>query len=183
MHVTPASVLALTAIVEGAPLLAGILGFWNIRQVFVGPVRPAGWVLAVLVPVAYIATTYAMEPGIAAFAFGPWPLKGLALLAAVTGAFTEELLFRRMLIEILLRRRIPRIAAALTSGIAFGIAHLVWSPTSPALVVGFTGALGFALAMTYLLGNRRLLPCVLAHFAIDAVLEPGLLHFALASHP
>jgi len=37
-----------------------------------------------------------------------------------------------------------------------------------------TALLGGALAIVYVIGGRSLAPCVAAHFAINALLEPGL---------
>ena len=38
-----------------------------------------------------------------------------------------------------------------------------------------TGTLGLLLAVVYLLGDRSLAPPIVAHFAIDAVIQPGIL--------
>lgn len=37
-----------------------------------------------------------------------------------------------------------------------------------------TGILGAFLAVVYLLSGRNVAPCVIAHFAINALIEPGL---------
>ena len=38
-----------------------------------------------------------------------------------------------------------------------------------------TGALGIGLGIVYLVGDRSLAPCVVAHFMITALIEPGLI--------
>ena len=38
-----------------------------------------------------------------------------------------------------------------------------------------TAALGLALAIVYLLGERSLAPCIVAHVIVTALIEPGLL--------
>jgi membrane protease YdiL (CAAX protease family) len=37
-----------------------------------------------------------------------------------------------------------------------------------------TGALGAALAIVYLVAGRSLAPCIVTHFVINALIEPGL---------
>ena len=60
----------------------------------------------------------------------------------------------------------------------FGAVHVVWigfaGPRGTAGVVGATTLLGAALAIVYLAAGRSVVPCVAAHVAINAVLEPWL---------
>ena len=69
------------------------------------------------------------------------------------------------------------IVQVLASGLAFGIAHLIWGIKNfkaglNAMVS--TSALGAALAVVYLVGDRSLAPCVVAHIVVTALIEPGL---------
>ncbi|HEY8048216.1 MAG TPA: CPBP family intramembrane glutamic endopeptidase, partial [Ramlibacter sp.] len=65
------------------------------------------------------------------------------------------------------------------SALAFGAAHAVWglfgrSLRAAAGAMIATGLLGAGFAVVYLLSGRNLMPCIAAHFGIDALLEPGL---------
>jgi membrane protease YdiL (CAAX protease family) len=64
------------------------------------------------------------------------------------------------------------------SGLAFGVIHLMWGlKNMKAGVNAFisTSILGAALAIVYLVSGRSLAPCIVAHFIITALIEPGLL--------
>ena len=66
------------------------------------------------------------------------------------------------------------------SGCLFGLAHGSWGLLGGGLRMGLSAAipttvLGLCLGGVYALGKRSLAPCIVAHFLIDIVLEPGLL--------
>ena len=67
----------------------------------------------------------------------------------------------------------------LASGLAFGLVHGVWGFFRGSIAAGIgatiaTGALGAALAVVYLVSDRVLAPCVVAHVVINSLAEPGL---------
>jgi membrane protease YdiL (CAAX protease family) len=68
----------------------------------------------------------------------------------------------------------------LASGLAFGLAHSTWGLLARSVNAAFhsvvgTGILGIALGVVYLVADRNLAPCIVAHFFITALTEPGLM--------
>jgi len=74
------------------------------------------------------------------------------------------------------------------SGLLFGLAHAGWGAiggTSFNLGAAIgstvsTGMLGLVLAGIYVAGRRSLMPVIAAHAAIDMIIEPWLILFALS---
>lgn len=65
------------------------------------------------------------------------------------------------------------------SGLVFGFAHAIWgffrgSISAGLRVVSVTGVLGLALASVYVVGDRVVAPCIVAHFLMNLFAEPGL---------
>ena len=178
-----AIVLALLALAESIPIvesLAGVrvIGFWPLGRILTMPAAPLGWILATIVAIAFIALTAARNSAIRSRLTEFGPLKPLALLLALTSGITEELFFRGVVIEELARHGADSLAQIALSALVFGAVHVVWiglaGPRGVIGVVGATTLLGAALAVVYLASGHSVVPCVVTHVAINAVLEPWL---------
>lgn len=135
------------------------------------------WFLAGLTAIGY-AWSAASISTVRAYMFKFDGLKTLALVAAVGAGVIEEVFFRKLLMDYLQAQGYGPVIQVGTSAIAFGIAHVVWGVKSRAAAVNAalsTTLLGAALAVVYLVGDRSLAPCVVAHVAIDVLIEPGLI--------
>jgi membrane protease YdiL (CAAX protease family) len=107
-------------------------------------------------------------------------LKGLMFFAAIAAATVEEAFFRRVVMESIRQSGGGVVLQILASAIAFGVAHAVWGLIKRDLLVAartvlVTGIMGGLLAVVYVVGERSLAPCIVAHFLITFALEPGLL--------
>jgi hypothetical protein len=138
----------------------------------------AGWILGLLT--AAVFTWYATKlPSVRNNLLRPSFLKVLAILVAVAAGLCEEVIFRKVLMDSLQHRGFHVLGQVLVSAIAFGAAHGVWGlfrGSSRAAIGAMiaTGTLGLLLAITYVLSNRVLAPCVVSHFLINLLIEPGL---------
>jgi CAAX protease family protein len=184
----------LTAETKAALILSGIIlaeGLWLVINLIKNPNRffrfagfpPAGtgvfgWLLAVVV--AFLFVWYAVKlPSVRANLFRPSGLKILAVLLAIAAAFCEECIFRKLLMDSLMRHRISTPLQVLGSALAFGIAHSIWGlmrgTVGAALRAALaTGVLGLSLAIVYVASHRILASCVISHFLINLFAEPGL---------
>ncbi|MEO7082909.1 MAG: CPBP family intramembrane glutamic endopeptidase [Gemmatimonadaceae bacterium] len=179
---------------KAAFILAGIAlaeGAWCYANVSVGPRRffertgfvnahvpVGGWILAVIVFVAFTESACRL-PSVRANLFRPSWLKLLGIIVAVTAAFCEESIFRRVLMNSVGAAGYGPAVQIAASALAFGAIHGVWgafrgSVTAAAGATVATGLLGAALAGVYLESARVLAPCVICHFLINALAEPGL---------
>lgn len=105
-------------------------------------------------------------------------IKGVAIIAALCAGIVEEIVFRKWIMDYLAAKDFSIVLQILVSGLAFGLAHLVWGFKN--IKAGINAALstfllGVALAIVYWLGDRSLAPCIVAHFLVTALIEPGLL--------
>lgn len=141
---------------------------------------PWGWALCAIVVVAYTAYTFWAVPSVRRNARSCTGLKALAIPLALASGTLEELVFRKFLMDWLDAVGTPAVLAVLASGIGFGLTHSVWVLFSRDAriilpVAAATTALGMALALTYLASDRLILPAIVAHIAINLVIEPWLL--------
>lgn len=137
-----------------------------------------GWILALLVVIAFVHFSRRL-PSVHANLFRPSWLKLLAVLVAVASGFCEEMIFRKWLMDLLQHKGYGPVLQVAGSALAFGVAHAVWGLMRGSLRAALgamiaTGGLGFALALVYLASHRIVLPCVIAHFLINLLIEPGL---------
>ncbi len=93
--------------------------------------------------------------------FGTLPLQ--ILLIAIAAPISEEVCFRGMLFGGL-RERLPRLAAALLSGLIFGALHAVTGLSAVPVLVAF----GFILALLYE-KTGSIIPCILLHMLNNSV--------------
>ena len=135
------------------------------------------WLLAAVTAVVYVRSAASLPP-VRDYMFRLDSLKLIAVMAALGAGVVEEVIFRRLLMDFLDSRQASPTMQVLASGLAFGLAHVVWAFKSwkaGVNAVFSTSLLGAALAVVYLLADRSLAPCVVAHFLISALIEPGLM--------
>jgi len=142
------------------------------------PQTAVGVIGALLVALAYIA--YSMRyPGIARHLFDRSWLRIPAFGVAVVAGLVEEIYFRQVLMNGLQAAGYGPVVQVLASGLTFGVVHAIWGVWGGWRVargaVVATSALGFALAILYIVAGRSIVPCIIAHFLIDLVLEPALI--------
>ena len=106
-------------------------------------------------------------------------LKLLAVAVAIASGFCEEVIFRKFLMDAMSHHGYNVVLQVAASALLFGAAHAVWglfrgSLGAAAGAMVATGALGLALALVYVASHRVLLPCIVAHGAINLLAEPGL---------
>jgi hypothetical protein len=143
------------------------------------PAKPLGWLIAAGLTVGFI-TLAARLPSVRANLVRPSGLKVLGLLVAVSAGILEEVMFRRWVMDFGQRHEWGLPLQILASGVVFGLVHGIWglfgkswrAARGAALT---TGMLGAVLGVVYVTGGRSLAPCVLAHFFINAFIEPGLM--------
>ena len=139
----------------------------------------AGWALAVLVALAFIVASARPNPVIRRNLLRLNALKLMAIPMALVSGIVEEVYFRRVLMNVVATRGGSVLAQIALSAVIFGLLHAVWGLAAGSLRVAAgsaaaTGLLGAALAAVYVLAGRSMAPCIAAHVAINAVLEPWL---------
>jgi uncharacterized protein len=137
-----------------------------------------GWASALLVIIAFVHFSKRL-PSVRANLFRPSWLKLLAIMVAVASGLCEEMIFRKWLMDLLQHKGYGSVLQVAGSALAFGFAHSVWGLMRGSLRAALgamiaTGGLGLALALVYLASHRIVLPCVIAHFLINLLIEPGL---------
>lgn len=141
----------------------------------------AAWAVAFVIAVLYVWSARSIGD-VREHMFRPSGLKAVAVVTALVAGIVEEVIFRRWVMDYLDRAGYGVVVQVLASGLAFGLVHLLWGIRNLAAGVNAavsTSLLGFGLAVVYIVGGRSLAPCVVAHFAISALLEPGLVLAAL----
>ena len=109
-------------------------------------------------------------------------LKLLALLGAVVSGFFEEILFRKLLMDYLQEEGFNDVFQIIISGMAFGVAHLVWGGKAISAAINatfYTFFLGCGLALLYIMSDRNLVLCIIAHTLVTGLIEPGLIKSAV----
>jgi uncharacterized protein len=138
------------------------------RQLGLRRFRPSAflWILAaigayLLFAIAYTALIGQPHQEDIAEKFGVLPLQ--ILLIVIAAPISEEVCFRGMLFGGL-RERLPRLAAALVSGLIFGGLHA----TTGLSAVPILAAFGFILALLYE-KTGSIVPCILLHMLNNSV--------------
>jgi membrane protease YdiL (CAAX protease family) len=135
------------------------------------------WALALVVVVLYCFSAAKISE-VKSYMFKIDRLKVVAIVAAVFSGIMEEVIYRKWIMDYLESQDFSFILQVILSGLAFGMIHLLWGIKNiKAGVNAFisTSLLGFALAIVYLVSDRSLAPCIVAHSIITALIEPGLL--------
>ena len=144
-----------------------------------GEVGPIGWALAGLAALVYIAySVRGLDLGRYLFAFPAFRILGP--LMAVPTSILEEVFFRQSLMDIGARYGLGAVLQIAVSALIFGIAHALWGVRGGwrafSNAIGSTTLLGIMLGVVYLASGRIVLPCIVAHFAINVVIEPWLVY-------
>jgi membrane protease YdiL (CAAX protease family) len=97
----------------------------------------------------------------------------------------EELVFRRWLMDFSMNHGIGIVFQILISGVAFGFVHTSWSSFGRNRKIGLGAAiattiLGLSLAIVYVIGQRNIGPCIVAHCLISMITEPWLMLAAVS---
>lgn len=151
-----------------------------------GSIAPLpAWIAASLFAIAYIAYTFRVVPFVREQQREISAFKLIGIVAAFASGIMEEVVFRRWLMDTALTQGIGEIGQVLISGVVFGLAHLVWMSFSRERHFSLYGCAstvvaGWALGAIYLLSGRELGPCIMAHVAINMVVEPWLVLAAVS---
>jgi hypothetical protein len=138
----------------------------------------AGWIAALLATVIFVAFALRL-PSVRENLFRPSLLKLLAIALAISAGILEEVMFRRWTMNWLMAHGYGPIVQVLGAGLLFGAIHGIWGLMGKSFRAAIgatvaTGFLGMMLAIVFLLSGRSLAPCIVAHFLINLLIEPGL---------
>ncbi len=172
------------AAAEGTWVYLNIVGrsarFWS----YMGFSNPAaagllGWTLAVAASAVFIWAAARRLPSVRENLLRPSVLKMLGILVAAVAGFCEEAIFRKWLMDGIQHHGFGLTIQIFTSALAFGFAHALWglfrgSVRASLGAVGATSVLGLMLAIVYVASHRILAPCVVSHFLVNLLIEPGL---------
>jgi hypothetical protein len=140
--------------------------------------NPAGWIAAAVATVVFV--TFALRlPSVRENLFRPSLLKLLAIALAIASGILEEVMFRRCTMNWLMAQGHGAIVQVLGAGLLFGAIHGVWGLMGKSFRAAIgatiaTGFLGMMLGIVFLFAGRSLAPCIVAHFVINLLIEPGL---------
>lgn len=100
-------------------------------------------------------------------------------LMTITGGIIEEVVFRRWLMDGLMKLGYGVTIQVLVSVLTFGLAHITWGlfgKEKQFLKGAFiaTSFLGFGFAIVYLIVNRNIGPCIISHSIINMIIESWL---------
>ena len=139
-----------------------------------------GWLLAVVFTILYCAVTI-MGPALkGAPLLTDWSFFRIAtaVIIGISAGICEETIFRGFVMTQAREAGMLALVQVVLSAVLFGLAHVGWG--------GLTGHLEIwpliaaMLALTYLAAGRSLTPAIVAHAAIDMVIEPWLLLFMVS---
>src|ERR1700736_3729003 len=174
-------------------LIAAIEGSWVLLNFYVNGTRflyylgfapvvggtAIGWLLAFVVSALYVAVA-ARLPSVRENLFRISWLKLLSVAVAISAGILEEVVFRRCIMNYMQDRHHAGIMLQIIiSGLAFGLAHGVWGLMGKSLRAAIgatvaTGILGIGLAIVFVASERNLALCIVSHFLINVLIEPGL---------
>lgn len=154
----------------------GSIGFSTLSNIGV-----YAWGVAALVVITYVWGAASIS-NVRQHMFQFNKLKCLALLGALISGVFEEILFRKLLMDYLNDEGFSNLTQIVISGIAFGVAHLVWGGKALSAAINatfYTFFLGSGLAVIYILSDRNLALCIIAHTIVTGLIEPGLIKSAV----
>jgi hypothetical protein len=174
-------------------LIAAIEGSWVLLNLYLNGTRffsylgfaphvggtPFGWLLSFVVTGFYVAAA-ARLPSVRENLFRISWLKLLGIAVAISAGILEEVFFRRWIMNYLQDRHHAGVMLQIIgSGLAFGLAHGVWGLMGKSVRAAIgatvaTGILGIGLAIVFVASGRNLAPCIVSHFLINLLIEPGL---------
>lgn len=138
----------------------------------------AGWIAALLATIIFLALALRL-PSVRENLFRPSLLKLLAITLALAAGILEEVMFRRWTMNWLMAHGYGAVIQVLGAGVLFGAIHGIWGLMGKSFRAAIgatvaTGFLGIMLGIVFLLAGRSLAPCIVAHFLINVLIEPGL---------
>ena len=139
------------------------------------------WGVAALVVISYVWGAASIS-NVRQHMFKFNKLKYMALVGALISGVFEEILFRKMLMDYLQVEGVSDFLQIIISGLAFGIAHLVWGGKALSAAINatfYTFFLGSGLALIYIMSDRNLALCIIAHTIVTGLIEPGLIKSAV----
>lgn len=154
----------------------GYIGFRTINHISIW-----AWFISVFVVVSYVWGAASIGQ-VREHMFYFNRLKFLALVGALVSGVFEEILFRKILMDHLHGEGFGSLMQIFLSGLAFSLAHLVWGGKALSAAVNatfYTFFLGSGLAVVYIVSDRNLALCIIAHTAVTALIEPGLIKSAV----
>ena len=146
---------------------------------------PYAWLLSVSIAVAYVMYTFKSVPFVQQMQSEYSGLKLISIWAALASGIIEEIFFRKMIMDWFLSMGYGNLLQVISTALAFGIAHGLWILLHGDLkiavpVILSTTVLGALLGILYVVGERNLLPCIVAHTLINLVIEPWLILSAVS---
>jgi membrane protease YdiL (CAAX protease family) len=147
-----------------------------------------GWLLAVLFAALYGGGTLTTMIKAGAPVATDWSFFriAVALSLGASAGICEETVFRGFVMGQARDGGAHWFVQILLSGLLFGAAHMGWGSMRGHVDFGqmigamtATAILGLMMAVTYLAGRRSLTPVIFAHGAIDLLIEPWLLLYAV----
>ncbi len=137
-----------------------------------------GWIAAAFATVIFVAFALRLA-SVRENLFCPSFLKLLAIALAIVSGILEEVMFRRWTMNWLMEQGHGAIVQMLGAGVLFGAIHGVWGLMGKSFRAAMgatiaTGFLGMMLGIVFLLAGRSVAPCIVAHFLINLLIEPGL---------
>lgn len=168
----------------------GILLFWlfsserfieSLGFSKIGEISLFTWLVSFLVVVTYVWGTASISV-VREHMFKLDKLKYLAVVGAIVSGIFEELVFRKLLMDYLQDEGLGTFLQILLSGLAFAVAHLVWGAKAISAAINatfYTFFLGVGLAIIYIMSDRNLAACIIAHTIVTGLIEPGLIKSAV----
>ena len=176
-------ILAIITAIEGGWILMNleVNGWRFIRYLGFAPGlmgNLTGWIAAVFTTGIFV--TFALRlPSVRANLLRPSLLKIIAIALAVASGVLEEVMFRRWTMNWLMAQGYGVIVQLLGAGVFFGAVHGIWGLMGKSFraaigATAATGFLGIMLGVVFLLAGRSVAPCIVSHFVINLLVEPGL---------
>lgn len=143
------------------------------------------WLFTLFIVLAYITYTVVAIPFVRSHLFTFSWLKVIGIWAAVVSGIVEEIIFRHFIMDYFMSMGVSNVWQILISGIAFGMAHVVWvflkGEYKMAIpVVISTTILGMLLAVLYIMADRSTFAPIMAHVLINIAIEPWLMLAAVS---
>lgn len=143
-------------------------------------IPPSGWIAAGLAAAVYAVYTLWAVPEIRSVVLEASWFRALAVPLALGSGLIEEMFFRHWLMSWFSAIGLGTVLQVVVSALIFAAVHTVWvvfgrswRAVLPILLSTF--GLGVLMSLVYLASGRVVLPAVVAHVAINLVIEPGLL--------
>lgn len=152
------------------------IGFMSLSNISI-----YAWGVAILLVVSYVWGAAGIS-SVRQEMFNFNKLKYLALLGALVSGIFEEILFRKLLMDYLQEEGFSDFIQIIISGLTFGVAHLVWGGKALSAAINatfYTFFLGAGLALIYIMSDRNLALCIIAHVVVTGLIEPGLIKSAV----